>query len=153
MFTRVSWDFSTLYTPTNKNMARIKSELALNGLMDTYMIVKILLSKQCDLIDMFNGTFRYLDDIFTIDNPEFEGQKKPFFPWFTYKSNWQWCSYQRLRKTRWLRIPNVNLPWLSGDVPRLQSYGVYISQLVSLLAVALAFRISILKIFKLLPND
>ena len=24
-----------------------------------------------DLIDMFNDTSRYLDDIFTIDNPEF----------------------------------------------------------------------------------
>ena len=29
-------------------------------------------SKQYDLIDMFNNTTRYLDDIFTIDNPEFE---------------------------------------------------------------------------------
>ena len=29
-------------------------------------------SKQYDLIDMFNDTSRYLDDIFTIDNPEFE---------------------------------------------------------------------------------
>ena len=29
-------------------------------------------SKQYDLIDVFNDNFRYLDDIFTIDNPEFE---------------------------------------------------------------------------------
>ena len=29
-------------------------------------------SKRYDLIDMFNDTSRYLDDIFTIDNPEFE---------------------------------------------------------------------------------
>ena len=28
-------------------------------------------SKQYGLIDMFNYTSRYLDDIFTIDNPEF----------------------------------------------------------------------------------
>ena len=28
-------------------------------------------SKQYDLIYMFNDTFRYLDDIFTIDNPKF----------------------------------------------------------------------------------
>ena len=28
-------------------------------------------SKRFDLIDKFNGTSRYLDDIFTIDNPEF----------------------------------------------------------------------------------
>ena len=27
-------------------------------------------------------------------------------------------------------IPIVNFPWLSGDVPRLPSYGIYISQLV-----------------------
>ena len=29
-------------------------------------------SKRHDLINMFHDTFRYLDDIFTIDNPEFE---------------------------------------------------------------------------------
>ena len=29
-------------------------------------------SKCRDLIDMFNDTSRYLDDIFTIDNPEFD---------------------------------------------------------------------------------
>ena len=34
-----------------------------------------------------------------------------------------------LRQTRWLRI-SVNFPWLSGDVPRLPSYVVYISQFV-----------------------
>ena len=28
-------------------------------------------SKRYDFIDMFNDTSRYLDDIFTIDNPEF----------------------------------------------------------------------------------
>ena len=28
-------------------------------------------SKRFDLIDMFNDTSRYLDDIFNIDNPEF----------------------------------------------------------------------------------
>ena len=28
-------------------------------------------SKRHDLIDMFNDTSRYLDDIFTIDNPDF----------------------------------------------------------------------------------
>ena len=29
-------------------------------------------SKRFDLIDMLNDTSQYLDDIFTIDNPEFE---------------------------------------------------------------------------------
>ena len=29
-------------------------------------------SKRFDLIDMFNDTSKYLDDIFNIDNPEFD---------------------------------------------------------------------------------
>ena len=31
---------------------------------------------------------------------------------------------------RWLRISYSKFPWLCGDVPRLPSYGIYISQLV-----------------------
>ena len=37
-------------------------------------------SKQYDLIDMFNDTSRYLDDIFTIDNPEFEKHIPDIYP-------------------------------------------------------------------------
>ena len=37
-------------------------------------------SKQYDLIDMFNDTSPYLDDIFTIDNPEFEEHIPDIFP-------------------------------------------------------------------------
>ena len=36
--------------------------------------------KQYDLIDMFNDTSRYLDDIFTIDNPEFEKHIPDIYP-------------------------------------------------------------------------
>ena len=37
-------------------------------------------SKQYDIIDMFNDTSRYLDDIFTIDNPEFEKHIPDIYP-------------------------------------------------------------------------
>ena len=37
-------------------------------------------SKQYDLIDMFNDTSRYLDGIFTIDNPEFEKHIPDIYP-------------------------------------------------------------------------
>ena len=37
-------------------------------------------SKRCDLIDMFNDTSRYIDDIFTIDNPEFEKHIPDIYP-------------------------------------------------------------------------
>ena len=37
-------------------------------------------SKRFDLIDMFNDTSRYLDDIFFIDNPEFEKHISDIYP-------------------------------------------------------------------------
>ena len=37
-------------------------------------------SKRHDLIDMFNDTSRYLDDIVTIDNPEFEKNIPDIYP-------------------------------------------------------------------------
>ena len=68
---------------------------------------------------MFNDS-RYLDDIFNIDNPEFEKQIPDIYPselqfnktntsnketsWLKYTNYWQWCSYKRLRQMRWLRI-------------------------------------------------
>ena len=36
--------------------------------------------KRYNLIDMFNDTSRYLDDIFTIDNPEFEKHIPDIYP-------------------------------------------------------------------------
>ena len=37
-------------------------------------------SKQYDLIDMLNDTSRYLDDIFTTDNPEYEKHIPDIYP-------------------------------------------------------------------------
>ena len=37
-------------------------------------------SKRYDLIDMFNDTSRYLDDIFTIDNPGYEKHIPDIYP-------------------------------------------------------------------------
>ena len=37
-------------------------------------------SKRFDLIDKFNDTSRYLDDIFTIDNPDFEKHIPDIYP-------------------------------------------------------------------------
>ena len=105
-------------------------------------------SKQYDLIGMFNDTSRYLDDIF-IDNPEFEKHIPDIYP-TEYQMNKAKTSD---KETSFLDLnikvigsdiqssvydkrddfgfPLVNFPWFSGDVPRLPSYGVYISQLVT----------------------
>ena len=118
----------------------------------------------------FNDTSRYLDDIFTIDNPEFEKHIPDIYP-MELQLNKANTSY---KETSFIELnikvigsdvhtsvydkrddfgfPIVNFPWLSADVPRLPPYGVYISRWLELLGVALAFGISILKIYKLLPN-
>ena len=102
-------------------------------------------SKQYDLVDMFYDTPRYLDDIFTIDNPEFEKHIPDMYPTDLQlnKANTsdKETSFLDLNikgigsdvhtsvydKRDDFGFPIVNFPWLSGDVPRLPSY---VSQLV-----------------------
>ena len=119
---------------------------------------------------MFNDTSRYLDDIFTIDNPEFEKHIPDIYPAELQLNK----ANNSDKETSFLDLnikvigsdihtsvydkrddfgfPIVNFPWLSGDVPRLPSYGIYIRSWLDLLGVVLAFWISILKISKLLLN-
>ena len=105
-------------------------------------------SKRHDLIDMFNDTSRYIDDIFTIDNPDFEkyipdiypgelhlnkantSDKETSFLDFNIKVIGSDIHTSVYDKCDDFGFPFVNFPWLSGDVPRLSSYGFNISQLV-----------------------
>ena len=114
---------------------------------------------------MFNDTSRYLDDIFNLDNPEFEkhisdiyqtelqlnkantSDKETSFLDLNIKVIGSDVHTSVYDKSNDFGFPIINFPWLSGDVPRLPSCGVYISQLVRF-----SFRISILKIFNLLPT-
>ena len=105
-------------------------------------------SKRFDLIDKFNNTSRYLDDIFTIDNPAF-AEHVPDIYLGELQLNKENTSDKETSvldlnikvignhihtsvydKRDDYGFPRVNFPWLSGDVPRLPSYGIYISQLV-----------------------
>ena len=125
-------------------------------------------SKRYDLIDMFKYTSRYLDDIFTIDNPEFEKHFPDKYPTEIqlYKANTSDKGTSLLDlntevigsdvhtsvydKRDNFGFPIVNFPWLSGmfrDSHLMVFTCTFLSQL-DLLGAALAFRISILKIFK-----
>ena len=102
-------------------------------------------SKRFDLIDKFNDTSRYLDDI---DNLAFAEHIPDIYPRALQlnKANTsdKETSFLDLNikvigndidtsvydKRNDFGFPIVNFPWLSGDVPRLPSYGIYISQLV-----------------------
>ena len=104
-------------------------------------------SKRFDLIDKFNDTSRYLDDIFTIDNPEHipdiyprelvlqlnkanTSDKETSFLDLNIKVTGNNIHTSVYDKRDGFGFPIVNFPWLGGDVPRLPSYGIYISQLV-----------------------
>ena len=104
---------------------------------------------------MFNDISRYLDDIFTIDNPEFDIHIHDIYPMKLQlnKANTsdKETSFLDLNirvigsdihtsvydKRDDVGFPIVNFPWLSGDVPRLPSYGVYILSLLDLLGLVL----------------
>ena len=99
-------------------------------------------SKRHDFIDMFNNTSRYLNDIFTIGNPEFEkyipdiytadrqvnkantSDKETSFLDSNIKVIGSDIHTSVYDKRDDFGFPTVNFPWLSGDVPKLPSYGI-----------------------------
>ena len=101
-----------------------------------------------NIIEAFNSTSRYLDDLLNIDNPYFEqmvGQiypielqlnkansydtKAPFLDLNLSITNGI-VSSKIYDKRDDFNFEIVNFPFLDGDVPRSPSYGVYISQLI-----------------------
>ena len=105
---------------------------------------------QADVIEAFNSTSRYLDDLFNIDNPYFEGMVKQIYPpelQLNKANNTDTeapfldlhCKFSIANGFVSSRIYDkrddfdfdiVNFPFLDGDVSRRVSYGVYISQLI-----------------------
>ena len=102
-------------------------------------------NNQADIIEAFNSTSRYLDDLLNIDNPYFEqmvGQiyptelqlnkanssdtEAPFLDLNLPKTNGI-VSSKIYDKRDDFNFEIVNFLFLAGDVPRSPSYGVYIS--------------------------
>ena len=104
--------------------------------------------KQADVINAFNTTSRYLDDISNINNVYFDNMASQIYPseLLFYKANTS--DTKAAFSDLYLSISNdivstkiydkrddydfeiVNFPFLDGDVPRSTSYGVYISKLI-----------------------
>ena len=103
---------------------------------------------QADVIEAFNSTSRYLDDLLNIDNPYFEGMVNQIYPpeLQLNKANISdteapfldlhlsvangFVSSKFYEKRDDFDFDIVNFPFLDGDVPRRASYGVYNSQLI-----------------------
>ena len=104
--------------------------------------------KQADVIDAFNTTSRYLDDILNINNVYFENMVRQIYPSELQLNKANASDTEAAFLDLHLSISNgivstkiydkrddfdfeiVNFPFLDGDVPRSTSYGVYISQLI-----------------------
>ena len=101
-------------------------------------------NSQTDFIEALNFTSRYLDDLLNIDNPYFEGMVNQMN---TPELQLNEIQYLRYRSPLFLLRMNlfllniydkhddfdfdiVNFQFLDGDVPRRDSYGEYISQLI-----------------------
>ena len=104
--------------------------------------------EQAEIIEAFNSTSRYLDDLLNIDNPYFEDMvnriyppepqlnkantsdtEAPFLDLHLPISN-GFVSSKFYDKRHDFCFAIVNFPFLDGDVPRSASYMVYISQLI-----------------------
>ena len=101
--------------------------------------------KQADVIDAFNTTSRYLDDILNINNFYFDNMVSQIYPSELQLNKANTSDTTAALLNLHLSISNaistkihdkrddfdfviVNFPFLDGDVPRSTSYGVYISQ-------------------------
>ena len=103
---------------------------------------------QTDIIEAFNSTSIYLDDLLNIDNPYLEQMVGHIYPTELQLKKANSSDTEAPFLDLNLSITNgivsskfydkkddfifeiVNFPFLDGDVPRSPSYGVYISQLI-----------------------
>ena len=105
-------------------------------------------NNQTDIIEAFNSTSRYLDDLLNIDNPYFEQMVGQIYPTELQLNKANSSDTEAPFLDLNLSITNgivsskiydkrddfnfeiVNFPFLDGNVPPTPSYGVYISQLI-----------------------
>ena len=105
-------------------------------------------NNQTDIIEAFNSTSRYLDDLLNIDNPYFEQMVGQIYPTKLQLNKANSSDTEALFLDLNLSITNgiasskiydkrddfnfeiVNIPFLDGDVPRSTSHGVYISRTI-----------------------
>ena len=104
-------------------------------------------NNQADVVEAFNSTSRFLDDLLNIDTPYFEQIVSPIYPTELQLNKTNSSDTEAPFLDLDLSITNgivstkiydkrddfnfkiVNFPLLDGDVPRSPSYSAYISQL------------------------
>ena len=111
--------------------------------------------KQYDLIDAFNSTSRYLDDLLNIGNIHFEHMVHRIYPAelqlnkayasdteavfldLNYSIHNDIVSTKIYDKRDYFNFDIVNFPFLGGDVPQSPSYGVYLPEHLRMLLTSI----------------
>ena len=130
--------------PMSTNCAPLVADLILFCYERDFMM-SLSDDKQADVIDAFNTTSRYLDDILNINNVYLDNMVSQIYP-SELKLNaseteaafldlhlsisYDIVSTKIYDKRDDFDFEIVNFPFLDGDVPGSTSYGVYISQLI-----------------------
>ena len=132
--------------PMGTNCAPLVADLFLFYYERDFML-SLSEDNQSGVIEAFNSTFRYLDDLLNIDNNFFESMLNRIYPSELQLNMANVSDAEASFLDLHLSISDgfvktkiydkrddfdfdiVNFPFLHGDVPRSASYGVYISQL------------------------
>ena len=137
----------TVGIPMGTNCAPLVADLFLFCYEREFMM-SLSDDKQADVIDAFNTTSRYLDDILNINNVYFDNMVRQIYHSELQLNKANTFDTEVAFLDLHLSISNdivstkiydkrdafdfeiVNFPFLDGFVPRSTSYGVYISQLI-----------------------
>ena len=143
--------------PKGTNCAPLVADLFLFCYERDFML-SLSDNNQTVIIEAFNSTSRYLDDLLNIDNPYFEQMVGQIYPTELQLNKANTCdaedpfldlnlsitkgivSSKIYDKQEDFNFEIVNVPYLDGDVPRSPSYGVY--SLFVLLECVLMLRTS-----------
>ena len=133
--------------PMGTNCAPLVADLFLFCYERDFML-SLSDNNQTDIIEAFNSTSRYLDDLLNIDNPYFEQMVGQIYPTELQLNKANYSDTEAPFLDLNLSITNgivsskiydkrddfnfeiVNFPFFDGDVPRSPSHDVYISQLI-----------------------
>ena len=140
-------DLESLFMAMGTNCAPLIADLFLFCYERDFM-KSLSWENQADIIEAFNSTLRYLDDLLNIDNIYFDQMADPIYPTELQLNRANSPNTEASFLDLNLCISNgtvstkiydkrddfdfdiVNFPFLNGDFPRRTSYGVYISQLI-----------------------
>ena len=127
-----------VYIPMGTNCAPLVANLFLFCYERDFM-TSLSADNQADIIEAFNSTSRYLDNLLNIDNLYFERMVNLIQSHVLQLNKNNTSDTEAPFLDFHLSISNgfdiVNFPFLDCDVPRRPSYGIYISQLIRLARV------------------